>query len=54
MPSANLHNRFWAAESSSCNTFQAGKTLVTNARVDAHNDNMAFLQSLEKEGDKNV
>ena len=29
------------------NTLQAGKTLVTNARVDAHTDNMAFLQSWE-------
>ena len=36
------------------NTLQAGKTLVTNARVDAHTDNMAFLQSLEKQGGKNV
>ena len=36
------------------NTLQAGKTLVTNARVDAHTDNMAFLQSSEKQGGKNV
>ena len=35
-------------------TLQAGKTLVTNARVDAHTDNMAFLQSWEKQGGKNV
>ena len=27
------------------NTLQAGKTLVTNAHVDAHTDNMALLQS---------
>ena len=36
------------------NTLQAGKTLVPNARVDAHTDNMAFLQSWEKQGGKNV
>ena len=36
------------------NTLQAGKTLVTNVRVDAHTDNMAFLQSWEKQGGKNV
>ena len=36
------------------NTLQADKTLVTNARVDAHTDNMAFLQSWEKQGGKNV
>lgn len=36
------------------NTLQAGKALVTNARMDAHNDNMAFLQSWEKQGSKNV
>ena len=36
------------------NTLQAGKTLVTNARVDALIDNMAFLQSWEKQGGKNV
>ena len=36
------------------NTLQACKTLVTNARVDAHTDNMAFLQSWEKQGGKNV
>ena len=35
-------------------TLQAGKTLVTNARVDAHTDKMAFLQSWEKQGGKNV
>ena len=31
-------------------TLQDGKTLVTNARADVHIDNMAFLQSLEKQG----
>lgn len=36
------------------NTLKAGKTLVTNARVDAHTDNIAFLQSWEKQGGKNV
>ena len=36
------------------NTLQAGKTLVTNARVDAHTDNITFLQSWEKQGGTNV
>lgn len=36
------------------NTLKAGKTLATNARVDAHTDNIAFLQSWEKQGGKNV
>ena len=36
------------------NTLQAGKTLVTNVRMDGHTDNIAFLQSLEKQGSKNV
>lgn len=36
------------------NTLQAGKALVTNERMDAHNDDMAFLQSWEKKGSKNV
>ena len=35
-------------------TLQAGKTFVSNARVDAYTDNMAFLQSWEKQGSKNV
>ena len=36
------------------NTLQAGKSLVTNARVDAHTDSLAFLQSWEKQGGRNV
>ena len=35
-------------------TLQASKTLVSNARVDAHTDNTAFLQSWEKQGGKNA
>ena len=31
-------------------TLQAGKTLVTNGLVNVHIDNMAFLQSREKQG----
>ena len=35
-------------------TLQTGKIFFINARVDAHTDNMAFLQSWEKQGGKNV
>lgn len=34
-------------------TLQAGKTVLSNARVDAHTDNMAFLNSWNKSGGKN-
>lgn len=32
------------------NVFKAGKSLVTNARVDAHTDSVAFLQSWQRQG----
>ncbi|KAL9956108.1 hypothetical protein ACROYT_G037537 [Oculina patagonica] len=36
------------------NTLQAGKSLVTNERVDAHSDSLAFLQSWEEQGGRNA
>ena len=63
MPSFEFHD-YWVGDTRSLpivkealtfvNTLQAGKTLVTNARVDAHTDNLAFRQSWEKQGCENA